>query len=332
VEFNVAPPLDWLSRLLEMMPVRGQLELRCQYGAPWRIVEDAAGPGEIRYHVVLAGSALLNGPGGGPPTRLAAGDILLLPHGSAHVMHDGSGAAPVPARDRQILNVVVSENLGDGAPLDLLCGRFVLTAAHDRLLKTYLPPQLVVHTSRHAGPGEASTTEGQLANLVALMQMESLADKLGGHAMLSAFSTAMFALILRLASEGGQPPSGLLAIAGNPRLAPALTAIFHGPDHPWTLPELAGLCGMSRATLSRHFQEALGRSASDLLTDIRMTLAANRLRSSSASTGAVAEGVGYQSEAAFQRVFKQVVGVTPAQWRRSARADRRDAPRESLPE
>ena len=73
---------------------------------------------------------------------------------------------------------------------------------------------------------------------------------------------------------------------------------------------------MSRATLARQFQEKLGRSASDLLTDIRMALAANELRKSSLSTGAVAESVGYQSEAAFQRAFKGHMGVTPAQWRK----------------
>src|SRR5260370_28634561 len=66
------------------------------------------------------------------------------------------------------------------------------------------------------------------------------------------------------------------------------------------------------------------RSASDLLTDIRMTLAANELKRSSLSTGAVAEAVGYQSEAAFQRAFKGHIGVTPAQWRKMQEPSGRD--------
>jgi AraC family transcriptional activator of mtrCDE len=74
---------------------------------------------------------------------------------------------------------------------------------------------------------------------------------------------------------------------------------------------------MSRATLARQFQEKLGRSASDLLTDIRMTVAANELKKPSVSTGVVADAVGYQSEAAFQRAFKSHLGVTPAQWRKA---------------
>ena len=138
--------------------------------------------------------------------------------------------------------------------------------------------------------------------------------------MLNAFSSALFTLALRLASEAAEAPAGLLALAGHPRLAPALTAMFQEPAHHWTLPELAHLCHMSRATLARHFQESLGRSAADLLLDIRMTLAANELKKPMRSTAAVAEIAGYQSEAAFQRAFKQHMGTTPAQWRRAARA------------
>lgn len=70
---------------------------------------------------------------------------------------------------------------------------------------------------------------------------------------------------------------------------------------------VARLCNMSRATFARHFQETLGRSANDLLMDIRMTLAANELRKSRMSISAVANAVGYQSEAAFQRAFKQAI-------------------------
>src|SRR5262249_10356954 len=137
-----------------------------------------------------------------------------------------------------------------------------------------------------------------------------------GRAMLNALSTAMFALALRLASETRDAPAGLLSLAGHPRLAPALAALFNEPARPWSLPELAKLCNMSRATLARQFQDKLGRSPSELLTDIRMALATNELKKPSMSTGAVAEAVGYQSEAAFQRAFKSHMGMTPAKWRK----------------
>jgi len=306
--------MDWLSRLFEMTPVRGRLDLRCAYGAPWRIDQGPGEANEIPYHAVLAGSATLEDPAGGRPLRLKAGDILLLPGNPRHVMHDGSGAAPLPARNRASLNLTISENLGSEERLDLLCGYFAIAPPHDRLLRSYLPLRLVVHAGAHTGQQE---TAAQLAGLVSLMRSESADDRLGGRAMLNALSTAMFALVMRLASERQDAPRGLLALAGHPRLAPAVAALFNEPARAWSLPELARLCNMSRATLTRQFQEKLGRSASDLLTDIRMTLAANELKKSSLSTGAVAEAVGYQSEAAFQRAFKSHMGITPAQWRKT---------------
>jgi AraC family transcriptional regulator, activator of mtrCDE len=314
----VSPPLDWLSHLLEMVPVHGHLDLHCFYGAPWLIAQDRAGPGEIPYHIVVSGSAVLEDPSGGPPRHLTAGDILLFPHGAAHTLHDGSGESPAPARERATLNMTISENAGTGDRLDLLCGRFVLTPQHERLLRDYLPPRLVVRAPDRSASTERPATGAQLEGLVTLMRTESALESLGGRAMLNALSTAMFALTLRVGSESDEAPPGLLALAGHPRLAPALAAMFQEPARAWTLPELARLCHMSRATLARNFQERLGRSASDLLTDIRMTLAANELRRSSASTAAVAEMVGYQSEAAFQRAFRQRMSVTPAQWRRVA--------------
>ncbi|MBR0697356.1 AraC family transcriptional regulator [Bradyrhizobium lablabi] len=306
--------MDWLSRMFEMMPVRGRLDLRCSYGAPWRIDQGPGKSDEIPYHVLLAGSAVLENPAGGRPLRLTAGDILLLPGNPRHVMHDGSGASPLPARDRASLNFTISENMGSDERLDLLCGHFSIAPPHDRLLRSYLPPRLVVHAGAGAGQKDTGT---QLAGLVSLMRGESADDHLGGRAMLNALSTAMFALVLRLASETNDAPRGLLALAGHPRLAPAVAAMFNEPERAWSLPELARLCNMSRATLARQFQEKLGRSAADLLTGIRMTLAANELKRSSTSTGAVAEAVGYQSEAAFQRAFKSHVGITPAQWRKT---------------
>lgn len=305
--------MDWLSRLFEMMPVRGRLDLRCSYGAPWRIDQGPREANEIPYHAVLSGSALLEDPAGGKPLPLNAGDILLLPGNPRHVMHDRGGARPKPARIRRALNLLISENTGRGERFDLLCGHFAVAPPHDRLLRNYLPPKLVVHAGSHDGQNE---TAMQLAGLVALMRRESRDDHLGGQAMLNALSTAMFTLVLRLASEAEDAPRGLLALAGHPRLAPAVAALFNEPARAWSLPELARLCNMSRATLARQFQEKLGRSASDLLTDIRMTLAANELKGSSLSTGAVAESAGYQSEAAFQRAFKNHMGITPAQWRR----------------
>lgn len=313
---------DWLSRFLELAPVSGRVEHRCFFGAPWRLAYDPAGTGEIPYHIVLAGSATLQDPAGGAVRRLHAGDILLLPHGAAHVLHDGSGAVSAPIRQRPGPTLTIDENDGPGDRLDMLCGRFVLSATNEKLVRAYFPTTLVVNAAEHSPLAARPGAHAQLAALVGLMRTESAEANLGGHAMLNGLSLALFTLALRLAGEAAEAPAGLLALAGHPRLAPALAELFHRPAHPWTIPELAALCNMSRATFVRQFQQRLGRSAADLLTDIRMALAASALRDLAVSTGEVAETAGYQSEAAFQRVFKRHMGVTPAQYRRQASTSR----------
>jgi AraC family transcriptional activator of mtrCDE len=214
---------------------------------------------------------------------------------------------------------MLSENDGHGERLEMLCGRFFIGPPHDRLIRDYLPATLMVRGMDGRGEEGVGPASSHLSSLVGLMRMESAGDKVGGYAMLNALTSALFTLALRVASESEQAPAGLLALAGHPRLAPAISAMFADPARTWNLPDLADLCGMSRATFMRHFQDKLGRSASELLTDIRMSLAANELKKPAMTTEAVAESVGYQSVAAFRRVFADRMGMTPGQWRRLAR-------------
>jgi AraC family transcriptional activator of mtrCDE len=311
--------VDWLSHLLQIITVTGQLEFRCSYGAPWRVAWDRAAANEIPYHVIVKGQAVFEDQETGTTTELVSGDIILLPHGEAHVLHDGSGQTPIRTHEsRNSAGWTLSENDGQGEQLDLLCGRFFIAPPHDRLIRNYLPTNLVARPIDGGGEDGIGSTSNQLVSLVGLMRMESAGDRAGSRAVLNALSSALFTLVLRAASESERAPEGLLALAGHPRLAPAISAIFADPVHPWKLPDLADLCGMSRATFMRHFQDKLGCSALDLLTDLRMSLAANELKKPAVSTEAVAETVGYKSVSAFRRVFAERIGMTPGEWRRMA--------------
>jgi AraC family transcriptional regulator, activator of mtrCDE len=310
--------LDWLSRLLQLIPVSGRVEIRCSYGAPWRVAYDQATLGEMPYHIILNGEAVLESPHGGSVQTLLPGNIVLLPHGSEHVLHDGSGRKPARVLSRNALHLEISENRGKGQHLDMLCGRFILSPQHYRIISTYLPTTMVVRVQRKEESVEGDAAPTQLRALVEMMRSESITGELGASAILDALSAALFALMLRTASQTGAQPAGILALAGQPRLAPALNAMFNDPGHPWALEELAELCHMSRATLIRQFKDKVGRSAAELLLDIRMTIAADALRDPLRSTEQIAEEVGYQSPAAFRRAFTRHLRMTPGEWRRIA--------------
>ena len=313
--------MDLLSRVLSLIPVSGRLDVRCHFGSPWAIAQDNAAVREIPYHVLLSGEAVLEH-GGGPSEPLKAGDIVLFPTGAAHRIHDGSGRQPAPPLERRDASLVVMENEGSGARADILCGRFLIGAVPDRLLREHLPGRLVVRSADNAGASLNGSSDAagsvagtRLTRLIGLMREESVDEGPGSEALVNHLSAALFALTLRFASGSLQPPHGLLALAARPRLQPAISAMFDAPEKPWTLDQLASLCNMSRATFVRQFQDVIGRSATDMLTDIRMTLAGHKLVESSLGGAEIGEMVGYQSNAAFQRIFKRLIGVTPSRYR-----------------
>jgi AraC family transcriptional activator of mtrCDE len=108
----------------------------------------------------------------------------------------------------------------------------------------------------------------------------------------------------------------LFALLAEPRLEAALRAILTTPERPWQLAELASTCNLSRATFSRVFQKVAGATPAQILTQTRMARAALLLRQARLAVGHIAEQVGYQSEAAFNRIFKRHFGLGPGAYRR----------------
>jgi len=309
--------MDVLSRLLALTPVSGRLEVRCHFGAPWRIDEPPAREGEVPFHVLLRGEAVVES-AGGPPAPLRGGDIVMFARGCAHVLRDLSGRPPKPTRmtDSEIVRIAHNAGRGDGA--DILCGRFLLPAPSRRLVRSLLPERLVVH-AKPPDTAEDALEGTRLARLVALMREETTEEGPGSAMLVSHLSAALFALALRFASTADDAPAGLLALGHHPRLQPAVLAMFDAPQRPWTLPDLAALCHLSRATLVRQFQDAVGQSPAEVLTEIRMAHAARALVEGSRPVAEIGEAVGYFSEAAFQRAFKQRMGLSPSRWRATHR-------------
>ncbi len=143
---------DDLSMLLERINVRSAVYCLSELGSPWGF--SVAGSQVAKFHLVLAGSALLTMDDADPDqVKLDAGELVLLPRGSAHVMHDSDGAATPP------LDVILAEHPvsragrmsygGDGARTSLLCGGFSLAPGLPAELLGLLPPVLVIDAASH---------------------------------------------------------------------------------------------------------------------------------------------------------------------------------------
>ena len=133
-------------------------------------------------------------------------------------------------------------------------------------------------------------------------------------------SEMLFVEVLRRhidALPAGQ--TGWLAGMRDPSIGRVLALLHEKPDAPWTLERLADDAAMSRSTLHERFVHFIGQPPMHYLAQWRMQVAAKLLRDTKAKLIEVAQGVGYESEAAFSRAFKRAVGVAPGQWRSGRR-------------
>jgi AraC family transcriptional regulator, activator of mtrCDE len=196
---------------------------------------------------------------------------------------------------------------------DLLCGRYRFGVGFGTLLTEAMPDVLSVCLLESAGmPALNAVTE--------LLRAEASGPPLpGGRAVIDALGQALLGFALRVHARDGNAPAGLLPLAADPRLGPSIRAVLETPGHPWTIAELGKIVAMSRATYARHFQACAGVGVGEFLTRVRMMLACTLLKGERTNLIEVAEAVGYQSEAAFGKAFRDVVGETPGRWRRSQR-------------
>jgi AraC family transcriptional activator of mtrCDE len=206
---------------------------------------------------------------------------------------------------------------GAAAPLDILCGTFVLGSSADVLLRT-LPEVLCIGTDDPNLNGNASWLRG----LIGMMHAEADRPRPGGAAIVADLSTALFTVLLRALIDRGGVSRGLIALMADARMARVVEAVVRAPEQPWTVDSLAVLCNVSRATLARRFSQLGGMTPLELVTTLRMDRAARLLRQDGLSAAAVGEQCGYASQAAFGRVFAQHFGIAPGAYRRQHRARR----------
>ncbi|MDB5973452.1 MAG: Transcriptional regulator, AraC family [Nevskia sp.] len=319
--------MDSLSHLVRMLAPSGSVDLRCRFAGDWFVAHDPAPPGQVPYHVILEGRGRARI--GRDSLELEAGDVLLFPRGAAHILRsvggddDGEDPAYNSLAARHFNGVLTEVTLrGEGQPLDMLCGTFAVGGSGGALLRT-LPEVLLIRTAQRADCA-------WLAALIGMMRHESEASHPGGAAIIGELSTALFTVLLRALMAERGASHGLLALLGDARLSRAVEAVLREPAQPWTIASMAAVCNLSRATFARQFAQLSGLTPLELVTSLRMELAARLLAQENLSAERVSEQCGYASQAAFGRVFKQHYGVGPGAYRRQARDARSEPARAAV--
>ena len=314
--------MDALSQTLRVVRMVGAIFLQGRFTAPWCYQSpraDTAAPileptaeRVVIFHLITEGECHVEMEGQ-PPVRLSAGDAVIFPQGDAHRMASEPGLPPATGAR---LNEVLSRRPrtlvygGGGATTRLVCGYMACDARLAGLLLAGLPPLVRVNVrGSNAGIWLEASVRYALA--------EARSPRPGGEGVLAKLAEVLFIEVLRLhMSEPGGDRRGWLAGVNDRIVGAALNSLHDRPAYAWTLEELARTAHTSRSVLAERFQDLVGTSPMQYLTQWRMLLAANLLCRSSAPLARIAEDVGYQTDTAFSRAFRREYGTPPAAWRR----------------
>ena len=309
--------MDAVVGLLDGVRARGAFVLRMMMDPPWSLsIRDDA---PLTLICQTHGDSVIVGAGSGT-TWLHPGDVALV-RGTEHyvfaddpdtapmaVIHPGNRCTTLSGETLTLemaLGVRTWGNSASGATRSLVCAYEGRSEVSARLLDV-LPTVLVVRADEWDSP------------LVDLLSREAGDDGAGQEAYLDRMLDVLLIAVLRVwFGRDGNAPTWWDA-EQDPVVGPALKLIYNNPAHPWTVANLAAAVGCSRAVFARRFTDQVGEPPIAFLTSWRLALAADLLRSSQATIGAVARQVGYSTPFALSSAFKRAYGVSPNTHRSTA--------------
>jgi len=300
--------MDALSTILEATGLRSVVYSKFPLAAPWglNIVKDE----NSQFWRLVSGSCTIGSPDG-RIIEMKAGDLVFVPHGSAHWIADSAASLRIPSPEfvkarREGLNIFNS----DGDVTTLIAGHFEFDYQPLHPFLKDLPP--IIHIRQYVSENELLVKQ-----VTQLMLQELNNERPGSTVMLKCLSEMMFINIIRAYLEQSLPGSGFLSALNDPRISKALKLIQDSPQNAWTLESLASEVGMSRSVFFNQFKKLVHETPMSYLTNWRIRRAEKLLITDNCNISEIAANVGYQSEAAFNRIFKSKTGQTPAVYRKS---------------
>ncbi len=270
-----------------------------------------------RFHYAHRGRCFVRVDPDKPPVLLEQGDLVIITQGAAHTLFCDPSTENSPALLEDVIErsgfngqgALVYGETGSHHETQLICGHFSFDKDARHPLITALPEHIKI---KNYGAASGAWMESTLK----LMGNETGLGNIGGDLIALKMSEIVYAQVMRsyLSNEGAS--NNELAGYTDAKIAKAIGKIHQSPDYPWSLGELASVSGLSRTAFANRFKSLLSITPLTYMTDWRMGLARRKLKDTNDALIEVAESVGYQSEAAFSRVFKKQFGVAPVTYRK----------------
>jgi AraC-like DNA-binding protein len=299
---------DALTQILQGLRLDGVEYGRCELAAPWAMSFPAQR--EARFHFVAQGGCWLRTPQS-DWVKLKAGDAVLLPRGSAHILASSPEVPPVEIGAFTRVGIAQDLYLVRGASGDsavshvMFCGgmRFNLDPLHPLLA---MMPEVI-------RAGDLAQSDPTVPALLEAMEREVSQMRVGACGILARMADVLAATIIRAWVECACSNStGWIAALRCPTIGKVLAAIHAEPERDWDVPALASLMGASRSRFAQAFKNTVGESPAKYVAKIRMFQARRWIAQDGLRVTVAADRLGYESEASFSRAFKRVMGHPPS--------------------
>lgn len=292
--------MDLLDDHLTRARASGAVFARTVAAPPWGL--RLGGSIQLAVHAVVRGRAWLwFDDDSESPMELSAGDVTLVRGGRDHYIGHEPGAECLEPDEFRARH----GRSDDPRATVFLCGAYRLSGDVGRGLLEVLPPVLPL----------SAAVGDPLRDVIDLLSGELAFRGPGYPTVLDRLLDILLVLAIRTSFRQRETAPPWYRASVDPRLNAALQAIHSDAGHPWSVTELAEICRLSRAAFARTFRDVLGQTPMEYLTDWRMTLARDHLRSGELSLGQIASAVGYGSPYAFAAAFRRRHGEPPGAWK-----------------
>lgn len=305
---------DAVTGVVASLKVHSSVYCRTELHAPWGF---AVKPSDVSvFHVITEGGAWLEVDDVPEPMQLEVGDVVLLVTGRGHRLADDPGSYTEWLDDILERTPPVDQTLsygGSGRATHMVCGGFQVAGALHNPLLLSLPPVLRLS-------GSDPRSRQWVDAFLTLLRVESDQYRPGSQVMLARLADVLVTQTIRtfIASltDTDRPT---LATFRDPRIARAIGLFNSDPAHPWTVEDMASEVAMSRSSFAAAFRQVTGESPIRYLTRCRLARAASLLASCDLTVLAIAQEIGYDSEASLARAFSRAFGSAPGAYRRQMR-------------
>lgn len=301
--------VDILEEVFESIRVIKASYLVHEVKAPWSI--KARCRGDVRFILVFENRCWIRTKKSPEGIQLSSGDMFLLFSDDDYVLSDEQERLPT-----EFKNLCLHEQGGnrlkyggDGDAALVITGFFNLDYNLDLLIKI-LPSEMHLPVCRVRCRAFRSIFE--------LMMVESENHLIGSQAIVDRLCEIFFVYALRSYSiDFRDSLSGWLAASLDENLKDVMIGIHQDIGYKWTVGTMAEKAGMSRSAFASRFKLVVGSSPLEYLTRWRVHKAGLLFQKNNMSIAEVAHSVGYESESAFSKVFKEACGVTPGEFKRN---------------